>query len=320
MTYCFSSLWPNRCLGGKIVNWNHVYYFSQVASCGSFRAAAEKLGISPSTVSEQVSQLEAELKAPLFHRQNRKVSLTEGGSRLYAHVKEMFEGSQRLLDVVSPLSLGGYRISVGIVPGAAVHTAYSVIADYIDQFGPMDMHLSHCNQEELEESIAQAKYDFGFSSQLPLRKDILAHEVASSYVKFYVSAEWLKKDFSELIQKLPLLVCGPSDKSSILLEELKQQYDFEPRAIISSDYPGALVELCQRGLGIGVLSDEPVQKLNKQALKSLRAPAGSPKILGHFYALWIPAADNTRAVRRLKQQLGNTSVGASQSPSSEVQI
>lgn len=59
--------------------------FVRVVDEGSFSAAARSLGVTPSSVSRQVSQLESELGARLFHRTTRKQSLTEPGAIYYQH-------------------------------------------------------------------------------------------------------------------------------------------------------------------------------------------------------------------------------------------
>jgi DNA-binding transcriptional LysR family regulator len=53
--------------------------FVAVAECGSFSQAAERLHASKSVISRQVSALEAELGARLFHRTTRALALTEAG-------------------------------------------------------------------------------------------------------------------------------------------------------------------------------------------------------------------------------------------------
>ena len=59
--------------------------FVRVVEEGSFSAAARFLGVTPSSVSRQVSQLEHELGARLFHRTTRKQSLTEPGEIYFQH-------------------------------------------------------------------------------------------------------------------------------------------------------------------------------------------------------------------------------------------
>ena len=53
--------------------------FVRVVDAGSFSAAGRQLGVAPSSVSRQISDLEYELGARLFHRTTRKLSLTEAG-------------------------------------------------------------------------------------------------------------------------------------------------------------------------------------------------------------------------------------------------
>lgn len=56
--------------------------FTAIARHGSLRAAAEALGLKPSTVSHQLKSLEDQLGTALFIRTTRSVSLTEAGRAL----------------------------------------------------------------------------------------------------------------------------------------------------------------------------------------------------------------------------------------------
>jgi DNA-binding transcriptional LysR family regulator len=56
--------------------------FTAIARHGSLRAAAEALGIKPSTVSHQLKALEDQLGTALFIRTTRSISLTEAGRAL----------------------------------------------------------------------------------------------------------------------------------------------------------------------------------------------------------------------------------------------
>ncbi len=57
------------------IEFRHLSYFKVLAEELHFRKAAEKLFISPSALSQQISQLEDILKTELFERTNKKVSL-----------------------------------------------------------------------------------------------------------------------------------------------------------------------------------------------------------------------------------------------------
>jgi DNA-binding transcriptional LysR family regulator len=65
--------------------------FTCVAELSSFSAAAVRLGVSPSAVSQAIRTLEQRLGQPLFNRTTRSVSLTEEGSRYLARVSPAIE-------------------------------------------------------------------------------------------------------------------------------------------------------------------------------------------------------------------------------------
>jgi DNA-binding transcriptional LysR family regulator len=69
--------------------------FEAAARTGSFRAAAEDLGLTPSAVSHAVRGLEESLGSALFLREGRSVRLTPDGETLVQHVERGF-GELRL--------------------------------------------------------------------------------------------------------------------------------------------------------------------------------------------------------------------------------
>lgn len=63
--------------------------FVATADAGSFSGAARELGIVPSVVSKRIDQLEWRVKAPLFIRTTRKLTLTDVGDRYLRTVREV---------------------------------------------------------------------------------------------------------------------------------------------------------------------------------------------------------------------------------------
>ncbi|WP_454741208.1 LysR family transcriptional regulator [Cupriavidus necator] len=68
---------------------NAMAVFARVVECGSFSAAAQDLGMTPSAVSRHVSRLEATLGASLLQRTTRAFALTELGQSVYAACARM---------------------------------------------------------------------------------------------------------------------------------------------------------------------------------------------------------------------------------------
>lgn len=65
---------------------NALAAFTLVAEERSFRAAADRMGVTRPAVSQAIRRLEETLGVTLLHRTTRSVSLTEAGERLYAKI------------------------------------------------------------------------------------------------------------------------------------------------------------------------------------------------------------------------------------------
>ena len=76
--------------------------FVEVGRHGSVKDAAAALNVTPGAVSQQLKQVEAQLRATLVERRNREVRLTVAGSRLYQNLVGAF---QTIEDSVEPFYL-----------------------------------------------------------------------------------------------------------------------------------------------------------------------------------------------------------------------
>lgn len=70
------------------VNLNLYRIFCKVAESKSYSEAAEKLGLTVSNISTQISNLESQLDLKLFNRETKGVTLTEEGQELYEIVNK----------------------------------------------------------------------------------------------------------------------------------------------------------------------------------------------------------------------------------------
>jgi DNA-binding transcriptional LysR family regulator len=71
--------------------WRDIHCLITLAEQGSFTAAAERLSISKSTVSQQITELERAIGVPLVRRTTRSVRLTDAGQMLVAEVRAPFQ-------------------------------------------------------------------------------------------------------------------------------------------------------------------------------------------------------------------------------------
>ena len=78
------------------LNYNHLFYFHVAALEGSVAAAAQRLGVTAATVSEQLRTLERSLGKDLFERTQSGLRLTDSGRITFEHTIPMFRLGDRL--------------------------------------------------------------------------------------------------------------------------------------------------------------------------------------------------------------------------------
>jgi DNA-binding transcriptional LysR family regulator len=91
--------------------------FVKIAETGGFAAAARKLGVSPSTVTTQIQDLEDRLGVRLLNRSTRKVSLTEIGKAYYErcmHILADMDEADSAVHAMHANPSGVLRLNVSI--------------------------------------------------------------------------------------------------------------------------------------------------------------------------------------------------------------
>jgi DNA-binding transcriptional LysR family regulator len=106
-----------------MLNYNHLYYFHVAATEGSLSAAATKLGVKQSTVSEQLRTLEQALHRTLFERTSSGMRLTAAGQAAYEHTTAMFRASDRLVQALGDKQDAPRYLRVGISAAVARSTS-----------------------------------------------------------------------------------------------------------------------------------------------------------------------------------------------------
>jgi DNA-binding transcriptional LysR family regulator len=122
--------------------------FVQVAETNSFSEAARRLRTSKSVISRQVSSLEAELGARLFHRTTRSLTLTEAGQgylgrvgRILADLEEanlavtqLQSAPRGLLRINAPMSFGFLHLAPALPDFMARYPEVELDVSMTDRF------------------------------------------------------------------------------------------------------------------------------------------------------------------------------------------
>ncbi len=104
--------------------------FARVVEAGSFARAAERLGVSVSSVSRQVADLEAHLDTRLLNRTTRRLSLTESGQAFFERSVQLLSDLEEAEVAVTAASIvprGTLRLTCSATFGAR-HLAPAIAA------------------------------------------------------------------------------------------------------------------------------------------------------------------------------------------------
>jgi len=129
---------------------NALAVFALVAEQRSFRAAADRLGVTRSAVSQTMRRLEERLGIALVQRTTRSVSLTEAGERLYAEVAPALAEMRTAIETTGDLRAG---------PRGLLRLAVSSIAESFLS-GPLLAGFVAANPEvQLDITVTDEEFD-----------------------------------------------------------------------------------------------------------------------------------------------------------------
>jgi DNA-binding transcriptional LysR family regulator len=244
------------------MDWDKLRIFQAAAEAGSFTHAGETLGLSQSAVSRQVSGLESDLGAPLFHRYARGLILTEQGETL---LKAVHDVSMKLDAVRSRLidsrdkPSGDLRVTTTLALGA--NWLASRLGEFTDLFPEVKLQLL-LSDDELDLGMREA--DVALRLREPMQPDLIRRRLFTVHFHAYASAEYLKKAGQpRTVEDLDhhRLVAFGAPTATHLLYDLNSllmvgREPRNPRAPhLSINNLAAIIRAVEHGVGIAVLPD-----------------------------------------------------------------
>lgn len=173
------------------LDWDKLRIFHAAAEAGSFTHAAEKLHLSQSAISRQVSALEMDIGAKLFHRHARGLILSEQGEILYQTAHEVLmklESVRNQLTETRERPSGKLRVTttVGFGQGWLTEKVQEFQALYPD----VQVQLLLDN-EELDVNMRQA--DCAIRLRLPQQPDLIQRRLFTVHFHIYASPAYLAR-------------------------------------------------------------------------------------------------------------------------------
>ncbi len=150
------------------MEFHQLRYFCAVAKTANFTRAAERLGISQPSLSQQIGRLEKSIGAPLFVRLGRTVRLTAYGEALLPRALEILKEVSETESSLSNLQEGtGGVLRVGVIPTIMPYWIAPQIHRFRDKYPDLDIQLSERVTTRLVEDVQAGLLDLAVLS-LPI--------------------------------------------------------------------------------------------------------------------------------------------------------
>jgi LysR family transcriptional regulator for metE and metH len=252
----------------------HLRLVLAIAETGSVTRAGERLHLSQSAVSHQLSDIEDRLSAALFNRVGKRMVITPAGEDLLRSARQVLDIVGRTESGIKARSRSGGVLRVSTQCYTCYHWLPALLKEYRVSHPQVDVHIDASSTRQPVEALLDGRIDLAVVFdrvkdrrlvELPLFQDDLV--VISSPTHRFASRSFVEpEDFADEA----LIIYAPKEESS-LLQRVIQPAGVTPKSIQQVQLTEAIIELVKAGLGVAVLARWAVEPYVKAgALHSAR--------------------------------------------------
>lgn len=243
-------------------------YFVEIADCGSFSAAAERLFIAQSALSRQIKDMETRLQTPLFERTARLPRLTAAGEAFLPRARNLLNELTKASEIATQVGhgeLGTLRLGhSSTVPMSG--RLLRGISDYLEAHVGVSTDIAKLSSEAQLEALADGRLDVGL-----LRLPVLRQREGVQIVPLYserlllavppnhrlaVDKSTQGIDLGQLKDEAFISIPHPQRGGlSYLSAELCMRQGFFPKAARVVSRKTTQLQLIQAGFGIALLPE-----------------------------------------------------------------
>ena len=281
-----------------MLDWDKLRIFHTAAESGSFTHAAEKLNMSQSAVSRQISALEEDLGLKLFIRHARGLVLTEVGEQLFRTAHRMHWELQQVETQMSEsqeVPTGPLLVTTTVGIGSTWLS--SRIPEFLILYPEIQIEIK-LNDAELD--LAMREADVAIRLHRPNQSEMIQRKLFTVHNHFYVSLDYLAehgepKTIEELDQHR-IITFGepvPQHLGDINYIERLGRSDSSPRrSAMKVNAIMGMMQACRAGIGIAMLPDYVTESETqvKRVLSGVELPAYEA------YFVYPPALKNSKRV------------------------
>jgi molybdate transport repressor ModE-like protein len=251
--------------------------FECVVEEGSFSAAAERLMMSQSGVSQHIRDVENTLGACLFERSRRGAKPTESGRLLYNYSRRILDLVSRVENAITDVAnLKAGQVRAEATPGVSIYILTEWVQAFRDQYPRLSVSLDTRITAEIVRDLLTQRTDIGIvEGELGVDAESRLHiqelETITQYVIVGRKHEFWNRARLEIndLDGHSFITRQPASQSRIWLDEMLLQYDVVPRISAEFDNVESIKRTVAAGIGLTILPRYATQ--DEEAFGTLRA-------------------------------------------------
>lgn len=254
-----------------MLNYKHLYYFRTVAKAGALNRAAEKLHLTPQTLSGQISAFEERLGVALFRRSGRRLELTDAGRTALIYADDIFQVGAELEDALqNRLAPRAHPFRVGIADVVPKAIAYQLLAPALALAEPVKLVCREDRLEQLAAELSIHRLDMVLADRpLPSTMDIkgYSHPLGECGIAFLAAraiADTLEAAFPANLHGVPFLIPGEDSALRVPLLRWLERKDIQPTVVGEFDDSALMSAFGQAGAGVFPVPLTTVQDVMRQ--------------------------------------------------------
>ena len=251
-------------------------YFVAVAEEEQFTRGSERVSVAQPAVSTQIKQLESELGESLFHRGQRKATLTEAGQAFLPYARAALAAAQDGREALAALhGLRSGRLRLG-VSGPLDEQVVDVLGDFHRVYPGVEIELRDQHNQLLIQSVGDGEVE---AAVIGMTGEPLPPQVAARVFAVEPLAAAVAQD-SRLGRRTTITLNELADQSMlaltrgsglrVVLESACEQAGFVPRIVAETGELGSLARLAAQGLGVAVLPRSAAERDGVSVLRITR--------------------------------------------------
>ena len=157
--------------GLERLTFKQIRYFQAIAEAGSFRRAADRLGVKQPTLTVQIAALEAALATTLFERHRSGVVMTPAARELLPRARRIAEEMKGFTDQALGVT-GQSTYRLGVTPTLGPYLLPRVLPAVHQRFEDLRLYVREAIPAQLASDLKSAAHDVVLTT-LPLQGDEL---------------------------------------------------------------------------------------------------------------------------------------------------